>query len=155
MNQNGFSEAEVAAQLGLSEADVARLRKEALFEREEWTRKGRMVQILQSGVDKIKALLTAATTPEGITPPSVNQDKPQAPQRAEAEASSAEPHAFVKITELARNPTLLFGNLGDKPVRVRVRSNKNFLVGMEIPVRVDITGLCWYTGRCPRWKGRL
>ena len=63
----------------------------------------------------------------------------------------------IVVERVVPNPTILFARHGDEVVRVRVRSNVNFVQGMKIMARPpeDEGGLWWLIGNCPRWKGRF
>jgi hypothetical protein len=57
-------------------------------------------------------------------------------------------------TRNVRNTMIVMGNLKGERVRVRVRSNRNFIPGMEMPCRHLNTDLWELVGNCPRARGR-
>lgn len=75
-----------------------------------------------------------------------------------AQAVSVPPLCELRVVNLCGNPILVFaeGPGAEGVVRVRVRSNVNFMRGMLLKARAPQSpgGLWHHEGACPRFKGR-
>lgn len=133
-------EIELAERLGVSREVVRRVRQE-LREGEHWVQEHRFVELTPDGVEAVREALRARKE----TPPRM--------ERPEGEARVIEELRVTRI--FPRNPRILEAETAaGARVRVRVRSNVNFILGMAIPCREMKSGLWCLTRACPRFKGR-
>jgi hypothetical protein len=74
-----------------------------------------------------------------------------------AQAEAARGTVPLRVTKVALNPHILFARpaAGGDEVRVRVRTNKNFTIGMPLRARLPAPGVEVYSleGHCPRRRG--
>ncbi len=149
-----LTEQEVADRLGVSLREVQELRKDNLFEKEHFVRRGRMVELLETGLQEIKNLLGMAKK----NAPQMPQDGLRGCEDAAKQKKTApapvptQGAALVKM--VTRNPHLILAEKDGREIRVRVKDNRNFVPHMAISVQ-DGGGVWYLVGRCPRWKGRF
>jgi hypothetical protein len=144
--QMGVFEGDLALELGLTRETMASLRREHLLDGRDWQLVGKKVWLGPAAVKRLKEKVGCLDSPG------------QKNGHGEAPSAIAEPVELV-IRSVPRNIHIVVCEKkeGDgELVRVRVRSNANFLPGMEIrgmphPDYSDVFDL---VGRCPRQRGR-
>ena len=128
------SESRIAKELGINRVVLKQWRDSGLIS--GWERNGNKIAYNEQGEADVreKVRLELEAKDLGSTPPPPD-----------------EPREMV-ITKLPLNPRMVI--CGD--IRVKVRENKNFLIGMKVNARpsIDNNQVWVMVGRCPRWRGR-
>lgn len=143
---------------GLTKDSIRALRKNKLTRGVHWDLNGQRVVYCAEGVQELQRI--ARLTGQ---PPAENAAQSNAQQQPDGN-KPPEVVVLKAFRPAARNTRILEAYLPDSTgpndpknrVRVRVRSNKNFILGMEIPCRL-IPGFTDYyelTRREPRARGR-
>jgi hypothetical protein len=147
---------------------IRKLRDSTLVEGEDFVKNGREVLYSVAGVEHLAELLRVEESPakngrdagEGKDrdeAPAGNQALPQAQELMEG-VLAVLPKKKVRVVKVfATNPQYLHGMTMDGKdglLTVRVRSNKNFLPGMEVDVLRGMGGVWDYCGPLPRARGR-
>jgi hypothetical protein len=136
------SEGELATQLGVSRADLKKMRRELEPEKDWRGGAGTPVMLQPSGVAKLRALLEKKGAGEA------------------ASAPSGPAYVSLKVVRVASPRDLLCvkEGLAMGPVRVRVKHSANFMPGMVLtrchPRGPSYPGAYTYQGPLPRRKGR-
>ncbi len=120
----------------------------------------------EAGNDAQLNTTPAGADPTSSAPPAPPPAAPQPGQEIEHQLAaatvaagvdqlqaSAELHT-IAVTRLAPNPRIVFGRIGDRPVIVGVRENKNFKPGMQLQANHAGGDYFRFVGNCPRWPGR-
>lgn len=143
MMANGMTrESDLAKDLGLPRRSLADFRKEGLEKDADWVLVESQVWLTEGGLAKTRAHFQA----EGAE---VSEKNSPGPERGVARVVKSPVNPRIVLAEMVTPE----GEAG-KAVRVRVRSNVNFLPGMEMPVYREDWDL-WVLDRpCPRWRGR-
>ena len=131
-------EDDLAAELGLNRDEMRALRRSHLVEGETWLRKNKRLFLTAEGVRLIKGAV-------GVRP------EPVMEKRSEVAGET------LRVLRMPRNTRILEAEKKDgRVVRVRVSSNVNFVVGMEIRARAEgpYGDVMTLEGRCPRFRGR-
>ncbi len=162
MTDEWISESKLAAGLMPSETlrdRIRELRREHLFEGDDFRLHKKEVQYSRSGVEKLMDLLNVNTALEGATEPSM-PDGVSVMGDAEktAPALNAPVCAIVKRV-WQNNPHYFQATLAGEDITVCVRESKNFAQGMEIPTeqlarRSQFSQIYDFVGRCPRGRGK-
>jgi hypothetical protein len=150
--QIGIYEGDLALELGLTRETMASLRREHLQEGVDWTLNAKKVWLVPAAAERLKAQLGCPDLPAGKN------------GHGEAPGAKAEPVELV-VRLIPRNIHIVVcekkedgdrGDFGAGLVRVRVRSNANFLPGMQIRAmpHPDYSDVFDLVGRCPRQRGR-
>lgn len=144
--QIGILEDALALEFGLTREAIASLRREHLEMEVDWRLISKKVWLAPGGVEKLRARLGC---PESSAEKNGHGEAPGAP---------AEPVLLV-VRSIPRNVHIVVCEKKDGDgalVRVRVRSNANFLPGMELRALAhpDYRDVFDLVGRCPRMKGR-
>lgn len=139
------SEVALALELGLSRDGLAEMRKVHCVQGVDWELVKREVRLSLVAAERLKALVGC--------PDSENKKNGQ-----DGDPGAILEPVLLVVTRGARNARILMAKKkeGGAEVRVRVRSNVNFMAGMEIratphPEYDDFFDL---VGRCPRQRGR-
>lgn len=138
-------ESDLARELGLTKEAMRDLRKKHLAGGEfALDRKGRMC-FTPAAADRLRAVL-------GVS----EKKGPGGPTLVDADATGPVT-LYVKAKPMNRRIVLACSDqaLEGEEVRVRVRSNENFIKGMEIHALHDAGTLYTLVGRCPRTRGRF
>lgn len=139
-------EEDAAEQLGVSRDAMREFRK-GLTARTDWRKTGRVIEISESAFLALKKKVGGEDAPEGADEP------------LEAATPQAEPVPLIAHQAPRLNPRILVAKKegADALVRVRVRSNVNFLPGMKIMARPvpGFDDVFVLEGRCPRYRGRM
>ena len=128
------SEIELSEELGMDRRTIREMRMNALSA-DLWTKLGNRIVYTAEGEhalrNQIQKSLSSDELPEPVV---VNESR------------------TLKISKIPLNPNIVICD----DIRVRVRSNKNFLKGMELKARPPAgDGRVWVMlGRCPRWRGK-
>jgi hypothetical protein len=143
--QMGVFEGDLALELGLSREAMALLRREHLEEGTDWILNLKKVWLAPAAIEKLKEKIGCPDLPA------------QNNGHGEAPGANGEPISLI-VSSVPRNIHIVVCEKkeGGALVRVRVRSNANFIVGMELrgvphPDYSDVFDL---VGRCPRQRGR-
>jgi hypothetical protein len=130
---NECSESKLAVSLDVPTEAIAKIRQEGLSEGADYVKKGKGYTYSGDGIRRVLQAL-------GLL----------------VDFSTGDVFSAV-IKCLPRNPNMLLCELSDhSPIRVRVKTQVNFVPGMEIQVKPDIgTPLFNYVGQYPRIRGRL
>ena len=158
-------EKEVAEVCGIDRKILKKLRRQLLESVDDFGRIGNKIAYTKKGVQMIMDALGVEAqqlwdrvikTAPGPALPSSSQNYP-----ATSDVQLLlPPHKLIEkevtVSKIyAKNHGYLEANLEGKTVRVRVRSNKNFLPGMKMTVHlVQFPDLYSFRGRCPRSRGR-
>jgi hypothetical protein len=128
------TEKDLAIELGIDRKILAGWRKEELIN--GWEKKGNAIVYDSDAEHGVRNHLQKEICAAEISEPLPAPDSPKE----------------LTITKIPLNPKLVI--CGD--IRVRVRENKNFLLGMKVNARpsMDSEQLWVMQGRCPRWRGR-
>jgi hypothetical protein len=134
--RDDMTEAKAAATLGVTEKDIAAIRKN-LFQGEHWARKGKLIVWMEQGLERAKELLGLKA--EMARPASVALPGPVSDRSC----------GIVEMTvkKLCRNPRLFIAvDKGGVEYPVRIRNAKNLRPGIIVNIRVE-PACCWYVGR--------
>jgi hypothetical protein len=167
MNDQLYPEPMVARVTGLSRTILKRARGKGLEKGTDWLLVKSVVTYPAGGLKKL--LASAGVDSAALAwpiPPGAPLDSPAVDGGAALDATGVaaaieelvQPEwVEIVVERVVPNPTILFARHGAETVRVRVRSNENFVQGMKIKARPpeDEGGLWWLVGNCPRWKGRF
>lgn len=128
------TEKELAAELGIDRKILVGWRKEGYIA--YWERNGNTIVYYPEGEHEVRNHLQNEICVEELSEPLPPPDEPKE----------------MVITKLPLNPRMVI--CGD--IRVKVRENKNFIVGMKVNARpsMDNEQVWVMVGRCPRWRGR-
>lgn len=128
------TEKELAAELGIDRKMLAGWRKEGYVA--YWERNGNAIVYYPEGEHEVRNHLQKEICAKELSEPLPPPDGPQE----------------LVITKLPLNPRLVI--CGD--IKVKVRDNKNFIVGMKVNARPSRDGehIWIIAGRGPRWRGR-
>lgn len=177
-----FTEGQIAQATGLSVEKIKQIRENALFEKDHWIKSGREILYTEEGKSKFlelishqfvadrsnlaqdepvleSALSAVPLSSDEMAPTGISESGVSFDQVKESFTEAIEYTQFkpVPLTVSARcqNPRLLLAkaNTGDL-VRVRVRDNQNFQIGMSLQAKQIQADLYELVGRCPRFKGR-
>lgn len=178
MNRPEFvhKEQDIAAQLGVALAVLVEQRAKHLIRGKDFERLGNYITYTQGAKDAVLTLFQlpkdggtldgqtapaetpsspeagptapgvltptaeGGTTPQGQTPGPIEQVRPDTVQAV--------------VSAIYRNTRLLGATLGQQEIRVRVRNSRNFIRGMEIPVRHVRDDVYELARRAPRFRGR-
>jgi hypothetical protein len=152
-------ESEVAKELGISREEIKKLRTTHLFIGEDFSSEGREIILTEKGVERMRELISrlvnqaaeVEVSDEVKTPAMVLPDLLQKiADKVEAEIVE------LTVVKTWQNPRILDAQTHDgRRVRVRVRTNKNFMSGMKLRAKADDdTGSVYvHEGRCPRYRG--
>jgi len=151
-----FYEVRIADVLGLSREVLMLFRREHLARMEDWTKDGNHVVYTWGACGQALEFFTgtasqltdiAALERLAAIPPVALLQKKTAPRLSKEVVT-------MKVAELYRNKRIIGARADGEVVRVRVRSSKNFVIGMEIPV-VQVEENLWDLARaCPRRRGK-
>lgn len=130
------TEKELAEELGIDRKLLAGWRKDGTFSTSSTVKVANQIVYHEEGEHEVRNFLQRELLTGELSKPKPPPDEPQE----------------LVITKLPLNPRLVM--CGEK--RVRVRDNKNFLIGMKLQARPPVTdSQVWVMlGRCPRWRGR-
>ena len=128
------TEKELATELGIDRKMLAGWRKEGYIA--YWERNGNTIVYYPEGEHEVRNHLQKEICVKELSKPLPPPDGPQE----------------LVITKLPLNPRMVI--CGDK--KVKVRNNKNFIVGMKVNARPSRDGehIWIIAGRGPRWRGR-
>lgn len=128
------TEKELADELGINRKMLTEWRKEGLVSK--WEKNGNTITYDSDGEHEVRNYLQNEISIKELSEPLPPPDEPRE----------------MVITKLPLNPRMVI--CGD--VRVKVRENKNFIVGMKVNARpsVDNEQVWVMVGRCPRWRGK-
>lgn len=128
------TEKELAAELGIDRKMLAGWRKEGYVA--HWERNGNAIVYYPEGEHEVRNHLQKEICAKELSEPLPPPDGPQE----------------LVITKLPLNPRMVI--CGDR--KVKVRDNKNFIVGMKVNARPSRDGghIWIIAGRGPRWRGR-
>jgi hypothetical protein len=157
----------VANHFGLSPAELKSIRDAHCVEDEHWRKKGREIIWLEDGLARVEGVLAALQQKKGQDEAQGGGDEEFASVAdggvlAGALAGLMAPTLKrMRVQAIPRNPKLVLAVPADEKnggpehvVRVRVRSNQNFLPGMELNARMESEEQGVLEGRCPRYRGR-
>jgi hypothetical protein len=130
------TEKELANELGIDRKMLAGWRKDGIVATSSWVKVSNQITYHEEGEHEVRNIVQRELCADELSEPLPEPDGPQE----------------LEITKIPLNPKLVM--CGD--VRVRVRENKNFLIGMKLNARPPATGeQVWVmVGRCPRWRGK-
>jgi hypothetical protein len=130
------TESHLAKELGVNRNILKEMRKEGLIATSSWEKASNQIVYHEEGEDEVREILKAELSTEKLSDPLPPPDEPRE----------------MVITKLPLNPRMVI--CGD--IRVKVRENKNFLIGMKVNARpsMDNEQVWVMVGRCPRWRGR-
>lgn len=150
------TEQALARILGIKKNRLVSLRRTHLARGTDWEVQGAVVCYTPAGVQKLRDLAARPVAPGDAANAGSVDDAD-----AETEALAATEQAIPELLELVvlricPNPSLVICQHGETEVRVRVRTNLNFVPGMRLPARQPRNaGDAWFhEGRLPRFKGR-
>ena len=128
------TEKELATELGIDRKMLAGWRKEGFIA--FWERDGNAIVYYPEGEHEIRNHLQRELCAKELSDPLPPADEP----------------TELTITKIPLNPKLVICD----DIRVRVRENRNFLLGMKVMARPsrDNETIWAMIGRCPRWRGR-
>ena len=128
------SESRIAKELGINRVVLKQWRNSGLIS--GWERNGNKIAYDEQGEADVreKVRLELEAKDLGSTPPPPDEPKE------------------LTITSIPLNPRMVV--CGD--IKVKVRENKNFIIGMKVNARpsMDSEHVWVIVGRCPRWRGR-
>lgn len=139
-------ETELTEQLGISRDAIRALRKKELTEGIDWTGKNKRIQYTQEAALRIISLAVGS-----LTSPEEKKEGGGDPGR------EAGPEELTVVSIARRNVHMLDARKKDGAmVRVKVRSNLNFIPGMVINARPggEWPDVYVLEGRAPRYRGR-
>lgn len=147
-----IKETDLARQLGLPRDRIRELRRRLATGIHVCLVDGAMTYT-DEGVKKMAALIGLASP--DLDPAPV-QTQAEAGSQATGQPDEGVGEKMARVTTVyAVNFNYLEAQLPDgQKIRVRVASNRNFLPGMEIPVRRDGEAVWVLTRRAPRARGR-
>lgn len=169
-DQFTVSEKRLAEALGLSRATVKDVRANTLEKNSDWiyldtgavhfSRTGIERTLAHLGIpaEKIALLLPAparqvASAPLADLPPSPSPDLP--PNEPAALDLSAPNVEEVSVTRcFSMNKHIIAGVIGERPVRVRVKSSLKLRPGMVLRCTLESGDLYELAERLPRWPGK-
>ncbi|MEO0797362.1 MAG: hypothetical protein AAFX93_19595 [Verrucomicrobiota bacterium] len=169
-----ISEQDFAERTGITRDTLRELRKELLEEGTHWQKSHRVIMLTPAGqavlatvlIDEVPVESPAEKTPADSLCESTASVVPVDPVKAvDGEPSSVDGEKKPPLTlslRVARvfdkNPKWLTAEIVDQPehdpVRVRVRSNENFVRGMTFKAQLQNNGTWSMLGRCPRYRGK-
>lgn len=171
--QYPFSEKKARAQIGVTRDEMRALRNTHLTEGTHYARgKQQSVWLNQAGLDVLLATLSPSETltrnravggnPHVLHPVKATLLSLLRTRVAQLQKTPAEIRLRVVNGNLQFKHMLIACALEDdfhrpqRPLRVRVNTNANFIRGMEIPVQLvaGYTDLFELTRKCPRAKGK-
>lgn len=145
-------EKDLATAMGLTVTALRKWRREYLIEGEDWGIEKRSVFYSEAGKAKMARIVEKSLNGvgEGEESATVEIAPPETP---------SEPQQVVLwVIRLVKNPRILLcaqEPRGEPTERVKVRSNQNFIPGMELKALTTGQPHLWTLGqRCPRWRGR-
>jgi hypothetical protein len=146
-------EEEVARRLGVPREMVREWRVENLYEGEDFGLVAREIRYSAAGLEKLRGILKKLL-PDGARAPELGGKHLLLP----AEASSLAPADARVARVFYGNRKYLAAEMRGRVVTVRVKDNRNFVIGMTIQAR-DLAPagggtLFDFVGRCPRGRGR-
>lgn len=167
--QSDYTEAQVAQELGVGREEIASIRKNELFEKEHWFRRGREIVLTVLGLEKVLAFIGS---PAGVKMAAGDSASEKEKSRAVApvaapvseytarlkkalDEKSAAGFCTVRVTKVFVGKRIMFADHLGQPVRIVVRDSTNFLPGMEIPVKHAHDEVYTFEGRMPSRRGRL
>lgn len=122
-------EVDAATHFGVNRRVLREHRKE-LAEGEDWTMEENAVTYTPTGLERLQGLLCLGE----VSPPPLEE---------------------LTVVNRARNPRLVFARRANGDlVRLRVRSNENFLPGMRAQGQHEAADVWTLAQRLPRWRGR-
>lgn len=157
-----FSEARFAEHVEIPREVVADTRRKQLRKGEHWKNVNATIVLNARGIGKLAALLRPAKPLDfaqcTIEPRGEKKEAGEALSEPDEAEKKEEPRPLkVKVVNVPPNPFILFARSADAPEikHVRVRSNLNFMPGMELPVVPDPSYPGFYThcGPLPRRRG--
>lgn len=130
------SENDLAKELGVNRNILKKMRKDGTIATSSWVKVSNQIVYHEEGEDEVREILKSQLSADELSAPLPPPDEPKE----------------MVITKLPLNPRMVI--CGD--VRVKVRENKNFLIGMKVNARpsMDNEQVWVMIGRCPRWRGR-
>jgi hypothetical protein len=156
-------EKSVAARLGISPGAIRDVREQQCIEGEHWEKRGRDIIWTEAGLQRLEEVVAGVEQKNGVTGRTGAESAEFTEVRDEvggALAALLAPTLMrVRVRQIPRNPRMLIAEPVEKntevqEIRVRVRSNQNFLPGMELTARMEDRDLGVLEGRCPRYRGR-
>jgi hypothetical protein len=136
------SEVALAAELGLTEEHLERIRKTELFVDEHWVLKSRSVEYTDSGEAAVRVLVGLIEPGDVVARGAVNK---------------AVEDVCVLRVPLKNTRALECRTVRGKDVVVRVRDNGNFVAGSTIAGRwlapTEFGHVLDFVGRAPRYRG--
>jgi len=154
------AERELAERLGVRQEVLKRIRKRRMKRGTHFDLVKGAIRYAEAGVAIVQQELGAGGAKKGAPrgeEQAVRDDRRWRrvfllPRRAESLRARVERVAVFKKT--FRNPHIIQCECQGELIRVRVRDNRNFRKGMEVPCRQVKGDLYELTRRCPRWPGR-
>lgn len=135
------------------------LRKEHLFEGDDFRISHKEVQYSKTGVWKIMELMNLKNAPQSpVAGQAAGTDQGKAPAEKTAHASQEVPSAIV-VRVWQNNPHYLLARIGKQEITVHARETRNFIPGMPVTLdklsrRGQFSQIYDFTGRCPRARGK-
>jgi len=130
------TEKELAAELGIDRKILSGWRKDGIVATSSWVKVSNQIVYHEEGEHEVRNILQREICAKELSEPLPPPDGPQE----------------LVITKLPLNPRMVI--CGDR--KVKVRDNKNFIVGMKVNARPSRDGehIWIIAGRGPRWRGR-
>ena len=130
------TEKELATELGIDRKMLAGWRKEGTVATSSWVKVSNQIVYHEEGEHEVRNILQRELCAKELSDPLPPADEP----------------TELTITKIPLNPKLVICD----DIRVRVRENRNFLLGMKVMARPsrDNETIWAMVGRCPRWRGR-
>lgn len=130
------TENHLAKELGINRNILKKMRKEGRIATSSWEKVSNQIVYHEEGENEVREILKAELSTNQLSDPLPPPEEPRE----------------MVITKLPLNPRMVI--CGD--IRVKVRENKNFLIGMRVNARpsTDNKQVWVMIGRCPRWRGK-
>ena len=130
------TEKELAEELGIDRKMLAGWRKDGTTSTSCWIKVSNRIVYHPEGEHEVRNIIQRRLLVQELSDPLPAPDDPQ----------------DFKVTQIPRNPRMLLSD----DIRIKVRDNKNFLLGMTVRARPskDHNNIWVMVGRCPRWRGR-
>ncbi len=73
---------------------------------------------------------------------------------------NSDPQSWAKVTRITKNKSMVLvqtvdeGNVGSKELRLKVKDNGKFVLGMVVPIRSINGDVCYLARKQPRTRGK-
>ena len=158
MSEFEISEKEAAEQIGVPQEKLKEIR-DGLERGKDWNIVRGAILLTKTAVATVLGKLglkDVADLPEKKDPPPATTPEPVPPASVQMAMQRPGTEAILVMARKWRNSRIVGAHRqgSTEILRVRVKDNENFVLGMEIPARHVAQDLWELVGKCPRRRGK-